>query len=125
MSKPEIFTTAWNIDKASWVHVSDNADFMEQIRTHLGHQLADRIFQECQKGERIVFVGEPYSQDILERYQIEARMDVRIQELVRCKDCKNGDWYKSTDGTMFCYCMEHGHGGFTENDYCSRGERIE
>jgi hypothetical protein len=122
MSKPEIITTAWNMDKASWVHVSDNADFMEHIRTHLGHQLADRIFQECQKGERIVFVGEPYSQDILERYQIETRMDVRIQELVRCKDCRHRDPedHKCDSGEM----ERQGCPFKVADDYfCAYGER--
>ena len=50
---------------------------------------------------------------------------VDMAAVVRCKDCKNGDWYKYADGTMFCYCMEHEHGGFKHNDFCSRGERIE
>ena len=31
-------------------------------------------------------------------------------EVVRCKDC-------------YCYCMETGNGGRTENDFCSYGEK--
>ena len=50
---------------------------------------------------------------------------IEFVKVVKCKDCRNGDWYKYKDGTMFCYCMEHGHGGFTHNDFCSRGERID
>lgn len=46
-------------------------------------------------------------------------------EVVRCKDCNNSDWYKSLDGKCLCYCMVHGKGGYTENDFCSRGERGE
>lgn len=43
-------------------------------------------------------------------------------EVVRCKDCKWSDWYTTADGHMYCYCMETGNGGRTENDYCSYGE---
>ena len=46
-------------------------------------------------------------------------------EVVRCKDCKWSDWYTTADGHMYCYCMETGNGGRTENDYCSYGERGE
>ena len=125
MSKPEIFTTAYTIDKASWVHVSDNVGFMEDIKNHLGRQLAERIFQECQSGEKIVTVGNTYKKEIPELYHVEIREEVRIEDLVRCKDCNNSDWYKSLDGKCLCYCMVHGKGGYTENDFCSRGERGE
>ena len=45
-------------------------------------------------------------------------------EIVRCKDCKCGDWYTAIDGNRYCYCMETGNGGRTEDDYCSYAERI-
>lgn len=48
-----------------------------------------------------------------------------IVHVVRCKDCKWSDWYTSADGNRYCYCMETGNGGRTENDYCSYGERKE
>ena len=47
----------------------------------------------------------------------------KIQDLVRCKECKWADWYKTADGKQFCYCMETGNGGRTADDFCSRGER--
>ena len=44
-------------------------------------------------------------------------------EIVRCKECKWADWYKTADGEQFCYCMETGNGGRTADDFCSYGER--
>ena len=44
-------------------------------------------------------------------------------DIVRCKECKWADWYKTADGEQFCYCMETGSGGRTADDYCSYGER--
>ena len=44
-------------------------------------------------------------------------------EIIRCKDCKWSDWYTACDGNRYCYCMETGNGGRTENDYCSYAER--
>ena len=44
-------------------------------------------------------------------------------ELVRCKECKWADWYKTADGKQFCYCMETGSAGRTADDFCSYGER--
>ena len=46
-------------------------------------------------------------------------------EVVRCKDCKWSDWYKTLNGEHRCYCMEHGSSGHTDDDYCSYGEREE
>lgn len=116
MSKPEIFTTAYTIDKASWVHVSDNVGFMEDIKNHLGRQLAERIFQECQSGEKIVTVGNTYKKEIPELYHVEIREEVRIEDLVRCKDCihcsENGgsdcpiEWHKPIQMYGFCHFGE-------------------
>lgn len=46
-------------------------------------------------------------------------------EIIRCKDCKWSDWYTSADSKRYCYCMETGNGGRTENDFCSYAERQE
>lgn len=46
-----------------------------------------------------------------------------LVEVVRCKDCKWSDWYKSVDGNCYCYCMETGAAARTEDDYCSYGEK--
>ena len=43
-------------------------------------------------------------------------------DIVRCKECKWADWYKTADGEQFCYCMETGSGGRIADDYCSYGE---
>ena len=48
---------------------------------------------------------------------------ISSKPLVRCKDCKLADWYKTVKGELFCYCMETGVAGRTEDDYCSYGER--
>ena len=46
-------------------------------------------------------------------------------EIIRCKDCKWGDWYTSVEGKRYCYCMETDNGGRTEDDFCSKAERRE
>jgi hypothetical protein len=43
--------------------------------------------------------------------------------VVRCRECKWSDWYSTKDGNRYCYCMETGIGGRTEDDYCSYAER--
>lgn len=43
--------------------------------------------------------------------------------IIRCKDCKWSDFYTARDGKQYCYCLETGNGGRTENDYCSYAER--
>ena len=52
MSKSAIFTTAYAVAKESWDHFSEGVDFMEHIKNHLGHQLAERIFQEASPVKR-------------------------------------------------------------------------
>ena len=44
-------------------------------------------------------------------------------KVVRCRDCKWSDWYKTLNGEHRCYCMEHGSIGHTDDDYCSYVER--
>ena len=85
MSEPEILTTAHVVDKETLLRYGE--EFGRHIAMQLGQRIAERIYQECQKGERIVSVGEPYSQDIRELDRVETRVNVRVQELVRCKDC--------------------------------------
>ena len=43
--------------------------------------------------------------------------------VVRCENCKFGDWYDSASGERLCYCTEHGRGGYVPTDFCSYGER--
>lgn len=50
---------------------------------------------------------------------------IDAEPVVRCKDCKWADWYKTAGGEQFCYCIETDSGGRTANDFCSYGERRE
>ena len=122
MSKPEIFTTAHVMDKEFFTRYGE--DLSRHIAEQFGRRLAEKIYQECQKGERIVSVGKPYSQDILETNQIETRMNVRVQELVRCKDCKSGrPWtYMNTKEYVTCEvdCEPIDR---DSNFFCADGER--
>ena len=54
---------------------------------------------------------------------VDIMADTEGVEIVRCKDCKWSDWYTAGDGSQYCYCMETGNGGRTENDFCSYAER--
>ena len=120
MSKPDIFIASYAIDKAYWEHFSDKDDFREHIKNQLGRNLAERIFQECQSGEKIVTVGNTYKKEIPELYHVEIREEVRIEDLVRCKDCihssENGgsdcpiEWHKPIQMYGFCHFGERRSG---------------
>ena len=65
--------------------------------------------------------GEPYwvaPSDVIEQLP-----SAPLPEIIRCKDCKWSDWYTAVDGHRYCYCMETGNGGRTEDDFCSYAER--
>jgi len=53
------------------------------------------------------------------------RLPSEQPEIIRCKDCEWSDWYTTADGHRYCYCMETGNGGRTEDDFCSYAERQE
>ena len=67
-----------------------------------------------------IFFKEDSEQYISLDMAIEA---LKQPQIIRCKDCKWSDWYTAGDGKKYCYCMETGVGGRTENDYCSYAER--
>lgn len=46
-----------------------------------------------------------------------------VVEVVRCRECKYGDWYTAADGRRLCYCLQMAVCGKTEADFCSYGER--
>ena len=54
----------------------------------------------------------------IERHEMVIRASERHLGIVRCKDCKHGQY----DATHY-FCAEHGHKVY-EDDFCSRGERI-
>ena len=62
-------------------------------------------------------------QDEMNDLQYTKPEDPDIVRVVRCKDCKWSDWYETAKGEQYCYCMETGAAGRTEEDYCSYGER--
>lgn len=77
---------------------------------------ADRLpHKDLSDGKRMCMVV--FSSDIASAPTIDA------VEVVRCKDCKQGDWYKDATGAWRCYCMYHGTLGHAETDFCSHGER--
>lgn len=118
MSDHKTFTTAYAIPKESWIHFSVNDGFREHIEDHLGRHIAERIFIECQRGEKIVTVGKPYTHELETLNQIETRADVRIEELIRCKNCKHSD--KDENGLLYCTGTLQQIGS---DDYCSFAER--
>lgn len=69
---------------------------------------------------------EPYEQAVdmaieslqkdIERHEMVIRASERHLGIVRCKDCKHGQY----DATHY-FCAEHGHKVY-EDDFCSHGE---
>lgn len=53
----------------------------------------------------------------IERHEMVIRASERYLGVVRCKDCKYGQY----DATHY-FCAEHGHKVY-EDDFCSYGER--
>lgn len=47
-----------------------------------------------------------------------------VVEVVRCKDCKWAERYRTVRGTFFA-CAEHCVSALSADDYCSYGERKE
>ena len=117
MNKPEIFTTACAVDKGTLVRYGE--DLSRHIAEQLGQRIAEKIYQECQKGERSVSVGAPYSREIREINRVETRMDVRVQELVRCKDCR----FHEQEQPGMVYCPATVGGWVEENWFCKGGVR--
>lgn len=56
---------------------------------------------------------------------LNGRYTVATNPVIRCKDCKWSDWYTAANGERYCYCLETGAAGRTEDDYCSYAEREE
>lgn len=120
MGKSEIFSTAQAVDKEALAIYGE--DLSRHIADQLGQRIAEKLYQECQKGERIVSVGAPYSREIREINRVETRMDVRVQELVRCKYCEH--WKREVaelGGYYFCAFGQNK--SYKEDFFCADGER--
>lgn len=48
-----------------------------------------------------------------------------IVEVVRCKDCKWSEPYRTESGNVYLGCIELGISALIDSDYCSYGERKE
>lgn len=83
-------------------------------------RLKDSIMFTCDLGG---WIGETLLQikKVAVKY-IENAPTIDAVEVVRCRDCKWSDWYKTLNGEHRCYCMEHGSRGHVDDDYCSYGE---
>lgn len=69
---------------------------------------------KCDKAVEIAI--ESLQKDI-ERHEMVIRASERHLNIVRCQDCKHGQY----DATHY-FCAEHGHKVY-EDDFCSYGER--
>lgn len=120
MRKPELFQTAYVIDKEYLCRGGQGLS--DYIKNRLGHELAEKIFQECQKGERIVSVGEPYSKENIQYMQVEVIANVKVQDLIRCKDCRN---WRPHEAGVYGDCAYKCNGYRREDFFCADGERTE
>ncbi len=48
-----------------------------------------------------------------------------VVEVVRCKDCKWSEPYRTESGNVYLGCIELGISALIDDDYCSYGERKE
>lgn len=90
---------------------------LEELPSALPEITMEDIEEYCRKRCLIVITNELF-------HEMRARWSQSQPEIIRCKDCKWGDWYTASSGKRYCYCMETGNGGRTEDDYCSYAERI-
>lgn len=91
---------------------------MQRVIKHLGEQLTEKLFCEIQKGEMIVCLKDVTTNDNYPLNMTEVRQEIRITDLVRCKDCIY--FHDYGDGVKNCW----GNGGGTkDDDFCSHAER--
>lgn len=57
-------------------------------------------------------------------FDVEEMPTVDAVEVIRCKDCKYGDWDSKPDDAMVCMRTKDGFWR-SGNDFCSYGERKE
>ena len=46
-----------------------------------------------------------------------------LPEIIKCKDCEHGDWYKNAKEEWRCYCLKTEARNMGEDDFCSYAER--
>ena len=83
---------------------------------------------------RLIDLDSDYIQETLYRRAFKARQDIEewlnnaptidAVTVVRCKDCKFGDWDSEPHDAMVCMRTKDGFWR-SGNDFCSRGERKE
>lgn len=45
----------------------------------------------------------------------------RKEEIIRCGDCNEADWYTTVNGNDYYYCKKHGSTGHTAKAFCVYG----
>ncbi len=83
---------------------------------------AEKGFADYCKENNIHPLRSEFDAEWIERF-IDAQPTVEAEPITRCKDCKN---YKLFTEVYVgkAYCEEYG-GFITENDYCSRGAKMD
>lgn len=96
--------------------------FEDYIFERMSRQLADRVLNKILEGECICkFVEKSITEEWCTD-QIEYRMGVDIQPLVRCKDCCNREYKVYDDGSF--YCGVHKRYFPDLNYFCADGKEI-
>lgn len=84
----------------------------------IGKQLTERLLCEIQKGEKIVYLKDVTTNDKHSLNMTELKQEIRITDLVRCKDCK---WWDKKWGCELLGFVRNN----MENFYCADGKRSE
>ena len=76
--------------------------YEDYIFERMSGQLADRVLNKILEGECICKYSEKSITKSLHTNEIEYRVGVDIQPLVRCKDCCNREYKVYDDGSFYC-----------------------
>ena len=96
---------------------------MQMAIKHLGKQLTEKLFCEIQKGEKIVCLKDvTTNNDHLNMNMTELKQEIRITDLVRCKDCKfnYANQIPSDDVCQLCVELP-----ISKDFFCAYGEKMD
>ena len=117
------------IDKSAFEHYRDMDFFNAHIRQKFINDLTEAIWTALDSGEKIVSLGKIYQGEIPALWAVELRQDLRIEDLVRCKDCKHriveelhgGELIRCDKDTW--NALDRSRKAYDDEWFCADGER--
>lgn len=95
-------------------HTAGFFDYMEQ---QMKEPFINIIFSKLKEGDKLIHLGKIEQRELPKLGQLEAKLEMTIEEIVRCEHCANysKDWYH-------CHFWDW---PMHESDHCSKGTKGE